>query len=96
MDREIPTQVDVAICWWMLGRLRAPALRRTAWVIVVASAVEMAIIAGQAARGVRSHFNDDGGGSNDDSTGIHHFTDRRPSGDRNGGPWPRLPAVNTR
>ena len=44
---------------WMLGQLRVPALRRTGWVIVVASAVEMAIITGQAARGVRSHYNDD-------------------------------------
>jgi hypothetical protein len=44
---------------WMLGQLRAPALRRTGWVVVVTSAVEMVVIAGQAARGVRSHFNDD-------------------------------------
>lgn len=44
---------------WMLGQLREPVLRRTGWVIVAASAIEMAIIAGQAARGVRSHFNDD-------------------------------------
>ncbi len=44
---------------WMLGQLRGPALRRTGWVIVAASVIEMAIIAGQAARGVRSHFNDD-------------------------------------
>lgn len=44
---------------WMLGQLREPAMRRTGWVIVVASAIEMLIIAGQAARGVRSHFNDD-------------------------------------
>ncbi|QJY47358.1 hypothetical protein [Pseudonocardia broussonetiae] len=44
---------------WMLGQLRVPALRRTGWVIVAASAVEMAVIVGQAARGVRSHFNDD-------------------------------------
>lgn len=44
---------------WMLGQLREPALRRTGWVIVVASVVELAIIGGQAGRGVRSHFNDD-------------------------------------
>ncbi len=49
---------------WMLGQLRAPALRRTGWVIVAMSVIEMAIITGQAARGVRSHFNDD------DATGI--------------------------
>lgn len=49
---------------WMLGQLRAPALQRTGWVIVVVSVIEMAIITGQAARGVRSHFNDD------DATGI--------------------------
>lgn len=44
---------------WMLGQLREPALRRAGWVIVAASAVELAIISGQAGRGVRSHFNDD-------------------------------------
>ncbi len=44
---------------WMLGQLREPVSRRTGWVIVAASAIEMVIIAGQAARGVRSHFNDD-------------------------------------
>lgn len=44
---------------WMLGQLREPAMRRTGWVIVVASVIEMLIITGQAARGVRSHFNDD-------------------------------------
>jgi hypothetical protein len=44
---------------WMLGQLREPALRRTGWVIVGASVIEMVIIVGQAARGVRSHFNDD-------------------------------------
>jgi len=44
---------------WLLGRLRERALQRTGWVIVAASAVEMAIIVGQAARGVRSHFNAD-------------------------------------
>jgi hypothetical protein len=44
---------------WLLGRLRERALQRTGWVIVTASAVEMAIIVGQAARGVRSHFNAD-------------------------------------
>ncbi|GAA2563295.1 hypothetical protein [Pseudonocardia hydrocarbonoxydans] len=44
---------------WMLGQLREPALRRTGWAIAVAGAVEIVIIVGQAARGVRSHFNDD-------------------------------------
>jgi hypothetical protein len=44
---------------WMLGQLRAPALRRTGWVIVAAAVIEMLVIVGQAARGVRSHFNDD-------------------------------------
>jgi hypothetical protein len=46
---------------WMLGNLREGALRRTGWTIVAASAVEMAIITGQAALGHRSHFNLDGG-----------------------------------
>jgi hypothetical protein len=46
---------------WMLGRLPKPALQRTGWVVVAASVVEMVIIAGQAARGQLSHFNDDGG-----------------------------------
>jgi uncharacterized membrane protein (DUF485 family) len=47
---------------WMLGRLepgptgRRP-LRLTGWLLVVAAAVEIAIITGQAARGERSHFN---------------------------------------
>jgi hypothetical protein len=44
----------------MLGKLDAPALRRTGWVVVVTSVIEMAIISVQAARGMRSHFNDDG------------------------------------
>lgn len=44
---------------WMLGRLPRPALRRTGWVLVAASAVEQVIITVQAGRGVRSHFNDD-------------------------------------
>ncbi|MGH3614167.1 MAG: hypothetical protein ACRDRK_16550 [Pseudonocardia sp.] len=47
---------------WMLGQLREPALRRTGWLIVAASVIEMVVIAGQAARGVRSHFNDDSPG----------------------------------
>jgi hypothetical protein len=45
---------------WMLGQLRERALRRTGWLIVAASAIEMVIITGQAALGNRSHFNDDG------------------------------------
>ncbi|WP_232662573.1 hypothetical protein [Pseudonocardia sp. TRM90224] len=44
---------------WMLGQLRVPAMRRVGWVAVVASVVELVIIVFQAARGVRSHFNDD-------------------------------------
>ena len=46
---------------WLLGRLPRPALRWTGWAIVAASAIEIVIITGQAARGERSHFNDDGG-----------------------------------
>lgn len=46
---------------WMLGQLPERALRRTGWVIVVTSVIEMIIITGQAARGVRSHFNLDEG-----------------------------------
>ena len=46
---------------WLLGRLPGPALRRTGWAIVAASVIEIVIIGGQAARGERSHFNDDGG-----------------------------------
>ncbi len=42
---------------WMLGQLRTRAFRITGWVIVAASLAEMVIITGQAARGVRSHFN---------------------------------------
>ena len=45
---------------WLLGRLPGPALRRTGWAIVAASVIEIVIIGGQAARGERSHFNDDG------------------------------------
>jgi hypothetical protein len=52
---------------WMLGQLPRPRLRRTGWVIVGASVIEMVIIVGQAARGVRSHFNDD------DALGIALF-----------------------
>jgi hypothetical protein len=44
---------------WLLGRLKERTMQRTGWVIVAASAVEMAIIVGQAGRGVRSHFNTD-------------------------------------
>ncbi|HVL86269.1 MAG TPA: DUF3611 family protein [Pseudonocardia sp.] len=42
---------------WMLGQLRERAMQRTGWLLVVASAVEIAIITGQAARGRASHFN---------------------------------------
>ena len=44
---------------WLLGQLQERTMRRVGWLIVAVSAVEMAIIVGQAARGVRSHFNDD-------------------------------------
>ena len=44
---------------WMLGQLPKPAMRRSGWVIIVAAVIELAIIIPQAARGVRSHFNDD-------------------------------------
>jgi hypothetical protein len=44
---------------WMLERLPGRPMHRTGWVIVVTSAIEMLIIVGQAARGVRSHFNED-------------------------------------
>lgn len=44
---------------WMLARLPGRGMRRTGWVIVAAVVLEMVIIVGQAARGVRSHFNDD-------------------------------------
>ncbi len=44
---------------WMLGQLRERALRRTGWLIVAGVTLEMVIIVGQAARGVRSHFNGD-------------------------------------
>jgi hypothetical protein len=44
---------------WMLGRLRERAMQRTGWFIVAGVTLEMVIIVGQAANGVRSHFNDD-------------------------------------
>jgi hypothetical protein len=44
---------------WLLGQLRQRAMQLTGWLIVIAATVEMVIIVGQAARGVRSHFNDD-------------------------------------
>ena len=44
---------------WMLGQLRERALQRVGWIVTVASAVEMAIIVGQAAVGNRSHYNVD-------------------------------------
>jgi hypothetical protein len=46
---------------WMLGQLRERTMRRTGWVIVAGMVLEMVIIVGQAARGLKSHFNDDGG-----------------------------------
>jgi hypothetical protein len=44
---------------WMLSRLRPGSFRVTGWVITAGAFIEMIVIAGQAARGVRSHFNDD-------------------------------------
>jgi hypothetical protein len=44
---------------WTLGQLRERALRWKGWFIVAGVTCEMVIIVGQAARGVRSHFNDD-------------------------------------
>jgi hypothetical protein len=44
---------------WMLSRLPGTAMRRTGWGIATALGLEQLIIVGQAARGVRSHFNDD-------------------------------------
>lgn len=44
---------------WMLSRLPGGGLRRTGWLIVAGFGLEQLIIVGQAARGVRSHFNDD-------------------------------------
>jgi hypothetical protein len=44
---------------WMLSRLPRGAMRRAGWIITVGAVIEMVIIVGQAARGVRSHFNDD-------------------------------------
>src|ERR1700754_5297447 len=46
---------------WMLSRLPRGAMRWTGWVLVINATVEMVIIVGQAARGVQSHFNEDGG-----------------------------------
>jgi hypothetical protein len=44
---------------WMLARLPAGAMRRTGWLVAAGLGFEQLIIVGQAARGVRSHFNDD-------------------------------------
>jgi hypothetical protein len=44
---------------WMLSRLPGRTFRRTGWGITVALGLEQLIIVGQAARGARSHFNDD-------------------------------------
>lgn len=46
---------------WMISLLRRPGrtARGAGWVVVIASALEMAIIVGQAALGKRSHFNVD-------------------------------------
>jgi hypothetical protein len=44
---------------WMLSRLPGRAFRPTGWGITVALGLEQLIIVGQAARGARSHFNED-------------------------------------
>ncbi len=44
---------------WMLSRLRPGSFRITGWIIIAGAMIEMIVIVGQAARGVRSHFNDD-------------------------------------
>ncbi|HLU60407.1 MAG TPA: hypothetical protein VKZ81_33530 [Pseudonocardia sp.] len=44
---------------WILSRLPARAMWRAGWVITAGTVLEMVIIVGQAARGVRSHFNTD-------------------------------------
>ncbi|HEX2299735.1 MAG TPA: hypothetical protein VHH34_14680, partial [Pseudonocardiaceae bacterium] len=46
---------------WMLARMDTPGrgMRAAGWVVVGTSVIEMLIIVGQAARGRRSHFNDD-------------------------------------
>jgi hypothetical protein len=44
---------------WMLSRLPGRAMRGAGWIITVGAVLEMVVIVGQAARGVRSHFNTD-------------------------------------
>jgi hypothetical protein len=44
---------------WMLSRLPQRGMWRVGWIITAGFVLEMVIIVGQAARGVRSHFNDD-------------------------------------
>jgi uncharacterized membrane protein YhaH (DUF805 family) len=44
---------------WMLGQLSDRIPRRAGWIVAVTGSIEMVVIVGQAARGVRSHFNDD-------------------------------------
>jgi len=44
---------------WLLSLLPGRAMRRTGWAIVAVLGSEQLIIMAQAARGVRSHFNDD-------------------------------------
>jgi hypothetical protein len=44
---------------WMLSRLPGRGMWRAGWIITAGAVLEMVIIVGQAARGVRSHFNDD-------------------------------------
>ncbi|WP_255620952.1 hypothetical protein [Pseudonocardia sp. DSM 110487] len=44
---------------WMLSRLPQRGMWRAGWIITAGAVLEMVIIVGQAARGVRSHFNDD-------------------------------------
>jgi hypothetical protein len=44
---------------WMLSRLPGRGMRRAGWIITIGAVLEMVVIVGQAARGVRSHFNTD-------------------------------------
>lgn len=53
----ISTALYTATLSWMLSRLPGRPLRLVGWVVVVTLAVEMAVIIGQAARGLRSHYN---------------------------------------
>src|SRR5687767_4238854 len=59
MKFAISIAIFLATMTWLLGYLRESdrAVRGLSWVIAVAMMGELLLIAGQAARGVRSHFN---------------------------------------